>query len=67
MQLKRDGGKEGRSTEAHHKNEKTQKNFRKSLSSSLPGSKEAPFAAINGITTLAYYTKKNVATPQVSP
>ena len=32
-----------------------------------PGSKEAPFTAINGITTLAYYTKKNVATPQVSP
>ena len=31
------------------------------------GSKEAPFTAINGITTLAYYTKKNVATPQVSP
>jgi len=26
-----------------------------------------PFAAINGITTLAYYTKKNVQTPQVSP
>ena len=26
-----------------------------------------PYAALNGVTTLAYYTKKNVAKPQVSP
>lgn len=45
----------------------TSPHTQKKLEKKNSGSKEEPFVAINGITTLAYYTKKNVATPQVSP
>ena len=37
------------------------------LPAAAPGSAPARFAAVNGITTLAYYTSKNAGAPQVAP